>query len=203
MPLWLQHFLDTLTNASMWRAFRHVFAFNLMQDGGTYLACVVLVWGLLHVVLRKRLAHRLITTWPSRADLRREITYSFSSLLVVAAGGAVMLAMVVSGVAEIYADPLQHGWPWLLASLPVAIVLHDAYFYWTHRLMHTRWLFRHVHVVHHRSRHPSPWAALSFHPLEALVQGAPLPLLCCCCPRCTSGCGRLPAAPDAAQRVRP
>jgi len=177
MPLWLQTYLDALTNPGLWRAFRRVYCAALVGDGGRYLACVLLIWGLLHVLLRRRLAHRLISLWPSRADLRREITYSVSSLLVVSAGSAVMLAMVVSGWGEVYHDPLKYGWTWLLLSLPVAIVLHDLYFYWTHRLLHTPWLFRHVHGVHHRSRHPSPWAALSFHPVEALIQGAPLSLI--------------------------
>ena len=177
MPLWLQTYLDALTNPGMWRAFRRVYWAALLGDGGRYLACVLLVWGLLHVLLRKRIAHRLISAWPSRADLRREITYSFSSLLVVSAGSAVMLAMVVSGWGQVYHDPLKYGWTWLLLSLPVAIVLHDLYFYWTHRLLHTPWLFRHVHGVHHRSRHPSPWAAFSFHPVEAVVQGAALPFV--------------------------
>jgi len=53
--------------------------------------------------------------------------------------------------------------------------LHDAYFYWTHRVLHHRWLFK-VHSVHHRSRNPSPWAAYAFHPIEALIQAAFLPL---------------------------
>ena len=177
MPLWLRTYLDALTSPGLWRSFRHVYWANLFEDGSVYIACVLLVWGLLHVLLRKRLAHRVISGWPSRADLRREITYSLSSLLVVSAGSAVMLAMVVSGWGEVYHDPFKYGWTWLLLSLPVAVVLHDFYFYWTHRLLHTRWLFRHVHGVHHRSREPSPWAALSFHPVEALVQGAPLPLM--------------------------
>ena len=37
--------------------------------------------------------------------------------------------------------------------------------------MHTRWMFRHVHGVHHRSREPSPWAAYAMHPVEAMVNG--------------------------------
>ena len=177
MPLWLQNYLDTLTSPGPWRSFRHVFWVNLMQDGGLYLAFIVLAWGLLHVLLRKRLVHRLISRWPSRADLRRELSYAASTLLVAAAGSAVVLAMLVSGRVEVYHDPLKHGWAWLLLSLPVAVILQDVYFYWTHRLLHTRWLFRHVHGVHHRSRHPSPWTALAFHPLDALIQGAALPLI--------------------------
>jgi sterol desaturase/sphingolipid hydroxylase (fatty acid hydroxylase superfamily) len=52
----------------------------------------------------------------------------------------------------------------------------DFYFYWTHRLMHTTAWLRRVHSVHRRSNPPSPWAAYSFHPVEALINGLVLPL---------------------------
>jgi lathosterol oxidase len=48
--------------------------------------------------------------------------------------------------------------------------MHDTYFYFTHRLMHHPRVFRWFHLVHHRSTNPSPWAAYSFHPLEAVVE---------------------------------
>jgi sterol desaturase/sphingolipid hydroxylase (fatty acid hydroxylase superfamily) len=40
---------------------------------------------------------------------------------------------------------------------------------------HRRW-FRAVHGRHHASLHPTPWAAYAFHPIEALIQAAFLPL---------------------------
>jgi sterol desaturase/sphingolipid hydroxylase (fatty acid hydroxylase superfamily) len=38
--------------------------------------------------------------------------------------------------------------------------------------LHTRWLFRHVHFIHHRSRVPTPFATYSFHPVEAAMLGS-------------------------------
>ena len=32
--------------------------------------------------------------------------------------------------------------------------LHDAWFYWTHRLLHWKPLYRHVHHLHHRYAPP-------------------------------------------------
>ena len=52
----------------------------------------------------------------------------------------------------------------------------DVYTYAVHRLMHTRWLYRHVHSVHHRSRTPSALTAFSFHPVEWLLLGLYVPL---------------------------
>jgi Delta7-sterol 5-desaturase len=33
--------------------------------------------------------------------------------------------------------------------------LHDAWFYWTHRLLHWKPLYRHVHYLHHRYATPA------------------------------------------------
>ncbi|MGB1275956.1 MAG: sterol desaturase family protein [Nannocystaceae bacterium] len=79
-------------------------------------------------------------------------------------------------------------WPWLresgihLGELPsgyviaaqvgLFIILDDALFYAMHRLLHTRWLFRHVHAIHHRVHAPWAIAAHYMHPLEFLLISA-------------------------------
>jgi sterol desaturase/sphingolipid hydroxylase (fatty acid hydroxylase superfamily) len=173
---WLQDTAGALRDPQAWAAFQRVFTKFAVAEGWQYAAIVMVFWGTMHILLRKRLAHRLIAEWPRAGDVRREIVYSASSLLLYAAGAAAILGMLAAGRVEIYADPLKHGLPWLLLSLPAMVVWQDLCFYCTHRLMHTRWMFRHVHGVHHRSRQPSPWAAYAMHPVEAMVNGM-LPLV--------------------------
>lgn len=62
------------------------------------------------------------------------------------------------------------------------MVLFDAYFYALHRLLHTRVLYRAIHVVHHRSRAPSVLTALAFHPVEGLLIIAFMPTAMCLVP---------------------
>ena len=57
------------------------------------------------------------------------------------------------------------------------LFLHDTYFYWMHRAMHHPTLYKHVHLVHHKSTNPSPWTAYAFHPLEAFLEVMILPLI--------------------------
>lgn len=171
---WLQDMAGALHDPSAWQAFQRVFTHFALGQGAEYLVIGLLFWGGLHLLFRKRLAHRLIAEWPRPGDVRREIAYSASSLLLYSAGAAAILGMLAAGQVEIYADPLKHGLPWLLLSLPAMIVWQDFFFYGAHRWMHTRWMFRHVHGVHHRSRQPSPWAAYAMHPLEAMINGAPV-----------------------------
>lgn len=69
-----------------------------------------------------------------------------------------------------------NGWgPWsTFAQHPFVLVLfglalpmiHEAHFYCVHRLIHTPFLYRWVHSVHHNSVNPSPWSSLSMHPVE-------------------------------------
>jgi hypothetical protein len=70
-----------------------------------------------------------------------------------------------------YSDKVSdYGWAYFVFSIVLMIVLHDTWFYWTHRLMHHPKLYKYIHKVHHQSTDPSPFAAFSFHPLEALVE---------------------------------
>jgi Delta7-sterol 5-desaturase len=176
MDFW--HYLQQAPwgDSQSWHWILGLFAGNLLKESIFYGVSASVMWGLLHGVLRRRLAHRLIAQWPSSADVRREIRYSLSTVLVFASVGVVVTAAVLTGHIAVYFQARQYGWTWLIVSLPLLVLWHDFYFYLSHRLLHTRWWFRHVHGVHHRSRHPSPWAAYAFHPVEALINAMVLPL---------------------------
>jgi sterol desaturase/sphingolipid hydroxylase (fatty acid hydroxylase superfamily) len=126
--------------------------------------------------MKSKLSHRLIGQWPKSSDISREIKYSLLSTLIFAAIGAVIFSQYQAGRITVYFEPGEYGWTWLLISFPLFLVWHDTYFYWTHRLLHTKWFFRHVHSLHHRSRHPSPFAAFAFHPVEAFLNGLVMPI---------------------------
>jgi lathosterol oxidase len=149
----------------------------LIGDFLRYFLGAGLVFLVLWKWLAKRLAHRRIApNYPPPRQLRREFLYSLSTVLIFAANGTLVYTLAVSGNVTIYKDIAAFGWPYTVASLLILIALHDAYFYWTHRALHHRLLFKSVHSVHHRSQNPSPWAAYAFHPVEAAIHAAFLPL---------------------------
>ena len=52
----------------------------------------------------------------------------------------------------------------------IAIFVLDAWEYWIHRLMHVnKFLYRHIHIRHHRLYVPYAFGALYNHPLEGLI----------------------------------
>ena len=147
-------------------------------DAVQYLLAAGLTFLVLWVILRRRWAHRrIVAAYPEGRHLRREFLLSISTVLVFGAVGVLTAVMYVLGWTRIYLDVAAYGWLYLVASVAILLVVHDAYFYWTHRAMHARRLYKYFHLAHHRSVNPSPWAAYAFAPAEALVQGLYLSLV--------------------------
>lgn len=51
-------------------------------------------------------------------------------------------------------------------QLLVCTQVDDCLFYWTHRLLHHRLIYKHVHKQHHQFRHPVALATEFAHPIE-------------------------------------
>ena len=127
-------------------------------------------------LLAGAIGHRRIQSRrASSNDIRREITFSISTTLVFSLVGFGVYAGSQTGVFRIYGGELP-GASRMLLEFVGLVLMHDAYFYWAHRMMHTRSLFRWVHRLHHKSRTPTPWAAYAFAPPEALLEAGILPL---------------------------
>ena len=122
-------------------------------------------------------ARRLTDVRPSRRLIRHEVKWSLTASAIYAVAGAVVIDGWRNGWTRIYLDVSDFGLLYLLVSVPLYMFLHDTWFYWTHRLMHHRRLFRIMHKVHHESLQPTPWAGFSFHPWESLVGAVIVPLL--------------------------
>jgi Delta7-sterol 5-desaturase len=136
-----------------------------------YLLFAGVAYAVFYVVCRRVLLHRKIQRrFPNSSDYLREITFSFMTCVTFGIVGAIIFSPFVRPYTMIYSKIEQRGWLYFIGSIPAMVFVHDAYFYWSHRFLHWKPVFRLVHSLHHRSNNPSPWAALSFHPLEAIVQ---------------------------------
>ncbi len=100
-----------------------------------------------------------------------------SAVLYALPAGFAAFAWQNWGWTQIYDDVGAYPLWWLPASLLIYLFLHDSWFYWSHRIMHHPKLFRFMHAVHHASRPPTAWAAMSFHWSEALSGAFIIPFL--------------------------
>lgn len=137
------------------------------------------VWLLFYVLLRSWMRRRkIVPRMPLKRQMAWEVLLSLRSAAIFGLTGGVIVFLALSGVRpRIYRSIEEHGWGWYVLSILLAVVIHDAYFYWTHRLLHHPALFRRFHRTHHLSNNPSPWAAYSFSVGEAIVQAGIGPLL--------------------------
>ena len=110
-------------------------------------------------------------------QIRQEIFWSITASAIFAVGGALTGLAWQNGWTQIYLRFDEYPYWYLPVSLLLFSLVHDVYFYFSHRWMHIPWIYKRVHYVHHLSREPSPWASFCFHPLESLVEALILPLL--------------------------
>ena len=146
----------------------------LIFEFGRYAVAALAVFALIRLA---PLAGRKIRLQaPGAAQMAREVAASARTVVIFSLSGVASIVAGRHGLQKLYADPAALGWIWFWASILILIVLHDAWFYWTHRLLHHPKLFRRWHGLHHRSKHPSPFTAYAFDVAEATVNALFLPL---------------------------
>ena len=120
---------------------------------------------LFYLVFKKRWAGKKIQSmFPKKNDYLREFRYSIITLLIFVGIAVIVFYSPLSIYNKVYDDIESYGWGYWWLSVIMMILLHDTYFYWTHRAMHHPKIYRHAYLVHHLSQNPSPWAAFAFHP---------------------------------------
>lgn len=146
----------------------HVFMYLALA--GAIALCVTRIVG-------KRFPSRWVTSQRVDGQTRKELLRSARTVAIYSLVGVGVIVGGRAGMMLVYSDLHALGWSYWWISLVVLLLLHDAYFYWTHRLMHLeafRWI---GHTIHHESRSTSAWTTYSFSIPEALVQAAFVPLV--------------------------
>ncbi len=94
----------------------------------------------------------------SEKRIMTEIKYSVKSLLITSGCLSIGIWLQIEGW-TLY-SPIELNWFNGISMLLVTAVLYDAWFYWMHRLMHTKHLYR-FHTLHHQSIAPTVWSNYS------------------------------------------
>jgi sterol desaturase/sphingolipid hydroxylase (fatty acid hydroxylase superfamily) len=145
---------------------------DVVLIGSRYLIIASIAFFIWYVVLRKMNASKKIQTkYPKFKDYAREMGFSITTVFIMSFIPATILGSPeLARHTKFYTDINQHSIVWFVLAFPVMSIMHDTYFYWMHRFIHHPKLFKWVHLVHHKSTNPSPFAAYAFHPLEAIFE---------------------------------
>jgi sterol desaturase/sphingolipid hydroxylase (fatty acid hydroxylase superfamily) len=122
------------------------------------------------ITRRKRIQSRSATI----DDVIRELTSSIRTIICFS------IAMSFVVIVEHFGGEVFRYHKISISTLFFQVILlilfHDTYFYWMHRALHSRLLFRSVHFHHHKSVAPTPFAAYSFSVFEAFIEISFVPI---------------------------
>ena len=130
------------------------------------------------VLLKNKYAGRRISQALRKPNQsRKEITWSAITSFIFTLSFLGMIWLYENGETAIYTDLFEYGIGYLPVSLLLAMLIHEAYYYFLHRWMHRPKIFKLFHYVHHDSIVTSPWTAFSFHPFESILQALIVPVI--------------------------
>ena len=125
------------------------------------------------------LSGRLLPAWhigqivderPLRdGQIAREIRRSLGSIAVFGLLTVLQVLAYRAGWVRLDWEASSAG---IAAQAVILFAWNELHFYGCHALLHRRWLYRHVHRVHHESLVPTPFATYSFHWVEAAMLGS-------------------------------
>ena len=67
------------------------------------------------------------------------------------------------------ADGSAGYWIWFVVLLLIMPVIHSTHFYFTHRMLHWRPLYKSIHRIHHYNIEVGPFSGLAMHPVELAI----------------------------------
>ncbi|BBH20598.1 desaturase [Paenibacillus baekrokdamisoli] len=137
-----------------------IFGFAIMYFGGAWIGMRLAIVG--EPIVRRPIKPR---------QMRSEIKLSLISILIFGLLTVATAYLVNHGLLHV---SWTVSWPKLLLEILALFLWNEIHFYISHRLLHTRWLFKHVHYKHHLSTIPTAYSTFSFHYVEALLLGSVL-----------------------------
>lgn len=121
--------------------------------------------------------NKIQVRFAGRKDFIREIFHSMQTTFILAGVGLLIIHSPIRNYTQIYESISDYPTWWIPVSVLLALIVHDAYFYWMHRTVHHPRLFKRIHLLHHKSVNPSPWASYSFHFFEGILEAMVAPII--------------------------
>ena len=97
----------------------------------------------------------------------KEVWQSMRSIFIFSLQGIAIQQGLVHGWFKI---SYEFNW-WVVIQVIVLFLWNEIHFYGVHYLLHTRFMIKHVHWVHHHSKEPTVYSTFSFHWIEAFLLG--------------------------------
>ncbi len=157
----LVHLAEQVTTSVLFNITRY-----FILSGGAFL----LIWFFRDRFKRYRIQPRDA----KREQILHDIRWSLSTATIQ---GSLSALVLLKGNSSVYYDVSKYGWPYVFISAVLMMLILDTYSYFSHRLLHWKPILKHIHIIHHRSKVPTAFSTIAFHPVESLVQWLVFPLI--------------------------
>jgi sterol desaturase/sphingolipid hydroxylase (fatty acid hydroxylase superfamily) len=116
----------------------------------------------------RKMLNKIIDAQPGQAQITSEIRHSVRSIIVFGLTAMLMAFLIRNGFIILLPDTVLNT----LTGVVILNLWNEVYFFIIHRVMHTRFLMKHVHYIHHQSKIPTVYSVYSFHWFEAFLLGS-------------------------------
>ena len=122
----------------------------LLENARNYSVIAGIAFLVFYVFLKKSIAFKKIQLkFPETKDYQREVFFSILSIMIFTLPPVFMLLNnTIRPHTYYYTDINEHNKAYFYLAFIIMIFIHDTYFYWIHRLMHHKSLYKLFHSVH-------------------------------------------------------
>lgn len=114
---------------------------------------------------RKKILQKIKSIEAKEKQISFERKHPLKSIVVFGFSIIPVIYLIRNGVVEL----LPNSWLNILLGIVVLTIWNEVHFYVVHRLLHHKFLMKHVHFIHHKSTVPTVYSVYSFHWIEALL----------------------------------
>lgn len=142
-----------------------------LKISSKYFLLVITFFVLFYIINKNKwFKYKIQKKFPAKKEYIREAVYSLLTMLIFTCIIIILNTKPLKNYTTRYYEIDEKGWIYYYSVFIIMFLIHDVYFYIVHRIMHHPRLFKYIHLIHHKSTNPSPWAAYSFHPIEAIIE---------------------------------
>jgi sterol desaturase/sphingolipid hydroxylase (fatty acid hydroxylase superfamily) len=151
------------------------FFYNLMKESAYsylyFLPFVVIPFIVFWVVFKKYFFKYRIQQIEKHTPLHfvHDIIESIFAAIAYVLLSMIQLKLANEGSIKLYNNFSDYSWYYVPMSITALLVFEDAWFYWIHRLMHHKYLYKWVHTSHHVSVDSTPFTQNAFNFIEGLL----------------------------------
>jgi len=166
----LSHYLDVVFARSESATLVLAMSYTLASFSAMYFGFA----GLAYLGLKSAKQTNMVNSKPIQPQqIRREIKASLVSVAIFGLLGGTTFLLLRGGWLHVTGSVSLSHW---IIEVAVLFLWNELHFYFSHRLMHSKTLYKKIHLEHHRSVVVTPFSVYRFHWLEALMLGTVMPL---------------------------